>query len=109
MEGRGNFSMAAFMIDYEDRLFTTIVQSPTGPFESVDNSGDSENIGFELELAYQATEYLTLAAAFGTLEAEWDNGTIISGVDVSGQTPSGSIDNGIAIAANYARPLDNGM
>ena len=78
MEGRGNFSMAAFMIDYEDRLFTTIVQSATGPFESIDNTGDSENVGFELEVAYQATEYLTLAAAFGTLEAEWDNGTIIS-------------------------------
>lgn len=109
MEGRGNFSMAAFMIDYEDRLFTTIVQSATGPFESIDNTGDSENVGFELEVAYQATEYLTLAAAFGTLEAEWDNGTIISGVDVSGQTPSGSIDNGVALAANYARPLDNGM
>ncbi len=109
MEGRGNFSMAAFMIDYEDRLFTTIVQSATGPFESIDNSGNSENIGFELELAYQATEYLTLAAAFGTLDAEWDSGTIVSGVDVSGQTPSGSIDNGIALAVNYAKPLDNGM
>tara|TARA_Y100000294_G_C8552887_1_gene336088 strand:+ start:14 stop:1885 length:1872 start_codon:yes stop_codon:yes gene_type:complete len=109
MEGRGHFSMAAFMIDYEDRLFTTIVQSATGPFESIDNSGDSENIGFELELAYQATEYLTLAAAFGTLDAEWDSGTIVSGVDVSGQTPSGSIDDGIALAANYTRPLDNGI
>ena len=41
MEGRGNFSTAAFMIDYEDRLFTTIVQSATGPFESIDNTGDS--------------------------------------------------------------------
>jgi len=109
MEGRGRFSMAAFMIDYEDRLFTTIVQSATGPFESIDNSGNSENIGFELELAYQATEFLTLAAAFGTLDAEWDSGTVVSGVDVGGTTPSGSIDNGIALAANYAKPLDNGM
>ena len=109
MEGRGHFSMAAFMIDYEDRLFTTIVQSATGPFESIDNSGNSENIGFELELAYQATEFLTLAAAFGTLDAEWDSGTVVSGVDVGGTTPSGSIDNGIALAANYAKPLDNGM
>ncbi|MEE3165577.1 MAG: TonB-dependent receptor plug domain-containing protein, partial [Pseudomonadota bacterium] len=109
MEGRGHFSMAAFMIDYEDRLFTTIVQSATGPFESIDNSGNSENIGFELELAYQATEFLTLAAAFGTLDAEWDSGTMVSGVDVGGTTPSGSIDNGIALAANYAKPLDNGM
>ena len=109
MEGRGRFSMAAFMIDYEDRLFTTIVQSATGPFESIDNSGNSENIGFELELAYQATEFLTLAAAFGTLDAEWDSGTMVSGVDVGGTTPSGSIDNGIALAANYAKPLDNGM
>ena len=109
MDGRGNFSAAAFLIDYEDRLFTTIVQSATGPFESVGNSGNSENVGFELELAYQATENLSLAAAFGTLSAEWDRGTIINGVDMSGRTPSGSIDNGMALAANYEKPLNNGM
>ena len=109
MNGRGNFSAAAFLIDYEDRLFTTIVQSATGPFESVDNSGNSENVGFELEIAYQATENLSLAAAFGTLSAEWDRGTIINGVDMSGRTPSGSIDNGVALAANYEKPLSNGM
>jgi iron complex outermembrane receptor protein len=109
MNGRGNFSAAAFLIDYEDRLFTTIVQSATGPFESVDNSGNSENVGFEIEIAYQATENLSLAAAFGTLSAEWDRGTIINGVDMSGRTPSGSIDNGVALAANYEKPLSNGM
>ena len=109
MDGRGSFSAAAFLIDYEDRLFTTIVQSATGPFESVGNSGNSENMGFELEIAYQATENLSLAAAFGTLEAEWDQGTIINGVDMSGRTPSGSIDNGVALAANYEKPLSNGM
>tara|TARA_S200000501_G_scaffold91479_1_gene84813 strand:+ start:2828 stop:4978 length:2151 start_codon:yes stop_codon:yes gene_type:complete len=109
MNGRGNFSAAAFLIDYEDRLFTTIIQSATGPFESVGNSGNSENVGFELELAFQATENLSLAAALGTLSAEWDRGTIINGVDMSGRTPSGSIDNGVALAANYEKPLDNGM
>lgn len=109
MNGRGNFSAAAFMIDYEDRLFTTIIQSATGPFESIGNSGNSENVGFELELAFQATENLSLAAAFGTLSAEWDSGTIINGVDMSGRTPSGSIDNGASIAINYEKPLDNGM
>ena len=40
MDGRGSFSAAAFLIDYEDRLFTTIVQSATGPKF---NSGNSEN------------------------------------------------------------------
>ena len=85
------------------------LESATGPFESVGNSGNSENVGFELELAYQATENLSLAAAFGTLSAEWDRGTIINGVDMSGRTPSGSIDNGMALAANYEKPLNNGM
>ena len=28
---------------------------------------------------------------------------------MSGRTPSGSIDNGVALAANYEKPLDNGM
>ena len=109
MDGRGNFSAAAFMIDYEDRLFTTIVQSATGPFESIGNSGNSENVGFELELAFQATENLSLAAAFGTLNAEWDAGTIINGVDMSGRTPSGSIDNGASLEINYEKPLNNGL
>ena len=59
MNGRGNFSAAAFLIDYEDRLFTTIIQSATGPFESVGNSGNSENVGFELE--QQSTMKLTPA------------------------------------------------
>ncbi len=109
-DGRGNFAIAAFLIDYTDRIFTSVVQQADGSLvEQLNNVGDSEQSGLELEVAVQATEYLSLSGAIGFLDAEWDDGASIQGVDVSGTTPSGAVDDGMALAANYVRPMANGM
>ena len=70
------------------------------------NVGDSEQTGLELEIAVQATENLLLSGAIGFLDAEWDDGTVIGGVDMGGTTPSGAVDDGMALAANYATTHD---
>ena len=109
-DGRGTAAIAAFWIDYDDRIFTGVVTEPDGSiYEQMTNVGDSEQTGLELELAVQATDNLLLSGAIGFLEAEWDDGTIIGGVDMSGTTPSGAVDDGMALAANYARPMGNGV
>ncbi len=109
-DGRGTASIAAFMIDYSDRVFTSVVAMPDGSLiESNANVGDSENTGLELEVAVQVTENLLLSGAIGFLDAEWDDGTLINGVDMSGTTPAGAIDDGMALAANYVKPMANGM
>ena len=109
-DGRGTAAIAAFWIDYDDRIFTGVVTEPDGSiYEQMTNVGDSEQTGLELELAVQATDNLLLSGAIGFLEAEWDDGTIIGGVDMSGTTPSGAVDDGMALSANYAKPMGNGV
>ena len=109
-DGRGTAAIAAFMIDYKDRIFTSVLAMPDGSLiESLNNVGDSEQSGLELEIAVQATENLLLSGAIGFLDAEWEDGASIQGIDVSGTTPSGSVDDGMALAANYVRPMANGM
>ena len=87
-----------------------MVTEPDGSiYEQMTNVGDSEQTGLELEIAVQATENLLLSGAIGFLDAEWDDGTVIGGVDMGGTTPSGAVDDGMALAANYAKPMGNGM
>ncbi len=54
-------------------------------------------------------EHLTISAAAGFIDAEWDSGTVMAdGTDLSGQTPSNVIDESFSITADYNRPLTNG-
>ena len=109
-DGSGTFSIAAFRIDAKDRVFTRVDPRPDGTlFESMNNVGDSENTGIEVEIAKQVTDNLTLALAAGILDAEFKDGAVAGGVDVSGMTPASTIDNGLMLNAIYNKPLRNGM
>lgn len=109
-DGRGTAAIAAFWIDYDDRLFTGVITEPDGSiYEQVTNVGDSQQTGIEIEVMLQATENLLLSGAIGILDAEWDGGTTIGGVDMSGTTPSGAVDDGFALGAYYNRDMANGM
>jgi len=111
MDGQGSASIAAFFIDYSDRLIEFQIPNPDGGglIEGIFNAGDSTQYGIEAEMSIKASEFLTVGASFGFIEAEWDDNTIIQGVDMSGKTPPVVPDNSAAFTASYLRPLSNGM
>ena len=109
-DGSGTFAIAAFMIDSKDRVFTKVLsRASDGLYESMENVGDAENSGIEIEITKQVTENLTIALAAGVLDAEFKNGAEAAGVDVSGLTPTSTIDNGIMLNATYNKPLSGDM
>ncbi|MBO6695620.1 MAG: TonB-dependent receptor plug domain-containing protein, partial [Henriciella sp.] len=87
MDGRMILTAAGFYIDYKDRQFELQASDPDGGFvEGVVNAGDSQQLGFEADLTWLLSDYLTFSGGFGYLDAEWDDGTIspITGRDISG-------------------------
>ncbi|MCS5543877.1 MAG: TonB-dependent receptor [SAR86 cluster bacterium] len=110
MDGQGAASIAAFAIDYSDRLIEFQIPNPDGGglIEGIFNAGDSTQFGAEAEMTIRTSEFLTLGASLGFISAEWDGGTIISGVDMSGETPPVVPNNGATFTANYLRPLTSG-
>ena len=110
-DGRTSISVAYFDIDYQDRAFQVVAPNPGGPglIEYVTNIGDSEQNGLEFEITTKATDNLTLSIAAGWVDSEFSEGTVLAdGTDLSGLTPSGTIDNGFLIGADYATTLSNG-
>ncbi len=110
MDGRASASFAAFMIDYDDRQIEFQAPDPGGAgiIEGILNAGDSEQYGMEFEISVKASDYLTVSASAGFIEAEWDGGTTLAGVDLSGKTPPVVPDNGATFSTSYLRPLANG-
>lgn len=79
-----------------------------GLIEGITNVGDSTQRGLELSASMRPADYLTLSGAFGLVEAEWDDGTVlIDGLDLSGQTPPNVIGTSANFNANLALPLSD--
>ena len=112
MDGRATAGVAAFFIDYEDRAYQILTPNPNGPglIEGITNVGDTDQKGLELEFAFLINEYLTITAAAGFIDAEWDAGTVMpDGTDLSGRTPSNVIDDGFSITADLNRPISDDL
>ena len=108
LDGRMTASLAAFFIDYEDRQIEFQAEVNGSVIEGIINAGDSEQFGLEGELVLQVNESLTLSAAVGWVDAEWDSGTVVAGVDLGGKTPPGVQDFNWNLAADFRRPLNLG-
>ena len=109
-DGRGTASFAMFYIDYSDRQIEFQIPNPDGGglIEGIFNAGDSTQQGIEAEFSIKTSDYLTISGSAGFIDAEWDSGTNISGVDMSGERPPVVPNSGATLAANYLRPLSNG-
>ena len=102
-------TLAAFIIDYNQRQFELQTTDPSGVVvEGIINVGDSKNIGLEGDLVANINEAWTLSVGFGYVNAEWDSGTVsaISGADLSGMTPPNTVDFSATAALDYARELN---
>ena len=105
-------TVAAFFIDYSDRQFELQTTDPSGTVvEGIINAGDSEQIGVEVDLIWNLNEAWTLSAGFGTVNAEWDSGTVspISGADLSGETPPNTAEFSATAALDYSQDFGNDM
>ena len=109
LEDRLTLSAAAFYIDYTDRQVEFQAQTGGQIIEGIINLGDSEQYGFEAELNLKVTEHLTLMAALGVIDAEWNDGTLVdfgeSSVDLSGTDVPNTNDSSWLLSALYNAPL----
>lgn len=109
-EDRAVLTLAAFLIDYEDRQFELQIDNPTGEgiVEGIINAGDSRHWGIEAELQWRMHENWTLSGGLGYLNAEWDSGTIspINNADLSGGRPPYAPEWSGTAMLSYDRELD---
>ncbi len=113
-DGRINVTAALFYIDYDSRQYEFIAPNPSGDgtlIDGVTNVGDTIQKGLELSVAWQVSEYLRVSGAYGYIDAEWDDGTLLAdgSADLSGQLPPNIIQNSGSVNANFQIPAFAGF
>ncbi|MEX2494573.1 MAG: TonB-dependent receptor [Woeseia sp.] len=109
LDGRVTLTLAAFMIDYQDRQFELQTADPvTGDIvEGILNAGNSEQYGAEFDLQWAVNERLNISLGGGFVEAEWDAGSILGdGTDISGLTPPFMQESSLVFVADYEQPTN---
>ena len=108
-DDRLTLSAAVFYIDYTDRQVEYQAQVGGQVIEGIINLGDSEQYGFEAEMNLQVSEYLSLMAGFGYIDAEWKDGALVesgdSVTDLGGTEVPNTNDTNWVLAANYNAPV----
>ena len=105
-------SVAGFYIDYEARQIEfQATDEQGGLIEGIVNLGDSEQWGIEAEMQYKVSDYLTLTAAAGWVDAEWDSGTLVDlpggMVDLGGEKPPVVQDFNWHVGADFQYPIND--
>jgi iron complex outermembrane receptor protein len=78
-DGRLNLNLAAFYIDYRNRIFEVGRFSGSGIFTFEQNVGSSRNYGFELEATAHPSPELTLTGGVGLTRAIFGDVTFLDG------------------------------
>ena len=109
-DGKVTGSLALFSIAYDDRQIEYQIEDPNGGgiVEGIVNLGDSDQTGFEADFSVKVTDFLNLSFAAGWVDAEWKSGTVVSGVDLGGNSPPVVPKSGINLSLDYLRPANNG-
>jgi iron complex outermembrane receptor protein len=108
-DGRLNISLAGFYIDYKSRQIEFQADAGNGQLvEGVFNLGGSEQYGIEAEASLQVTDALRLTGSFGWVDAEWNSGVIVQGIDISGTTPPVVQDVNWHLGADFEQPIGDG-
>ncbi len=70
-DGRVQLNGAAFLYDFEDlQFYGPLFDSPFGPLFGIDNAGNAEVMGAELELVWLAAAGLDIHVGLGVLDTE---------------------------------------
>ncbi|MYD99247.1 MAG: TonB-dependent receptor [Gammaproteobacteria bacterium] len=106
MDGTVSAEVAVFYIDYSSRQIEyQATGSDGGVIEGIINLGDSTQSGIEGAVEMRVSDELTLSAALGVVNAEWDSGVEAAGVDLGGSTPPVVPDLSWNLGLDYRRPM----
>lgn len=100
-DNRLRVNAALFFIDYEDvQIGEVVVNTGNGRFREVlQNAGEAESKGFEMDFVYLLNENFTLNGSLGILDAEFkkgpDSGLVVEGTPLA-QAPDLSYTLGLA-------------
>ena len=109
-EGTVTASVAAFFIDYDSRQVEyQATGADGGVIEGIINLGDSTQSGVEGAVDVRVNESLTLYAAAGIINAEWDSGVEAGGVDLGGEPPPVVPDFSWNVGLDYRAPAGANM
>ena len=123
---RAQFNAAIFHTKFEDLQVNTFVRDPNDPaafISGIDNAAEVTSQGIEVELNALVTDWLTLGASVGFLDASYDdyaaancfpgatpNSTVVPGqCDLSGRDTPFSADISGALRADVDLPINNNM
>lgn len=123
---RAEFNAAVFHTEFEDLQVNTFVRDPNDPaafISGIDNAAKVTSQGVELEFNALVTDWLTLGASVGFLDASYDefaaancypgatpNSTVVSGqCDLSGQDTPFSADLSGSLRADVDLPVNENM
>jgi iron complex outermembrane receptor protein len=102
------FSSAVFYAKYDDYQINQLVNLAAGTTAlSIRNAAKVDSYGAELDLTYQLTDVITLNAAIGLLEAEFDKFPAggSNGEDLSGTKLPGVSDFTVNLSVQYYYPV----
>lgn len=89
LDGRMTLNVAAYRTEVTDQQFTTVIETPTGGSVSlIDNVGETEINGLEVEVETLLTESLTLNAGYAWTNAEIAKWTNVDQADLNGANGS---------------------
>ena len=109
-EGTVTASVAAFYIDYNSRQVEfQATGADGGVIEGIINLGDSTQSGVEGAVDLRVNQALTLYAAVGFINAEWDSGVQAAGVDLGGERPPVVPDFSWNVGLDYQAPAGANM
>jgi iron complex outermembrane receptor protein len=96
LDGDLNANIAAFLIDWDDVQMAGLSGDAASIGQVVRNTGSAESIGYDLQLNYLATDWMTLGLGYAYTNARLDDGTI----DVSQRARCGVDTCAYAVAPN---------
>ena len=89
LDGRMTLNVAAYRTEVTDQQFTTVIETPTGGSVSlIDNVGETEINGLEVEVEALLTESLTVNAGYAWTHAEIAKWTNVDQADLMGANGS---------------------
>ena len=104
------FNGAVYQFDYTDIQVSRVVQLSDGSTPSlIDNAGESEIRGLEMDLLYRPTVALTLNFAYAYTDAKYLDYVASNAVDYSDTRMVRAPENSFNIGAEYIIPLKDEM
>jgi iron complex outermembrane receptor protein len=118
MDGRAELNVAVFSTEFEDLQVNTFVVEGTNVISGIDNAAKVTSDGVEIEFNILPTDWLTLSASVGFLDATYDEYTqancyvgetpddpVTGGCDKSGQDTPFSPENSGSLSAAIDVPM----